>query len=93
VPYQGINVVIQVKGGPATVRLTHDGVIDDNGTQHTDGWSTTVVGTKDVCVFSGYQARIVYITVNGTSYGPISTFGGTHAYVDTSGVPKNVNSC
>src|SRR5664279_5158658 len=93
VPYKGINVVIQVKGGPATVRFTHDGVIDDTGTQHADGWSTTVVGTKYVCVFSGYQARLVYITVNGTSSGPISTFGGTHAYIDTSGLPKNVDAC
>jgi cytoskeletal protein RodZ len=93
VPYTGINVVIKVNGGSATVYAAHDGVVDDTGTQHTDGWSTTVVGTKDVCVSSARQARIVYITVNGTSYGPISTFGGTHAYVDTSGFPKNVSSC
>jgi len=91
VPYQGINVVIQVKGGPAYVTATHDGVTDNNS-QRPDGWSITLVGTKSVCVLSK-SARYVYITVNGDSLGPISTFGGTGASVGTSGVPKNVNSC
>jgi len=35
----------------------------------------------------------VYITVNGTSYGAVNTLGGRRAFIDTSGVPKNVDSC
>src|ERR1035437_11148026 len=57
VPYKGINVVVQLKGGDASVYVAHDGVIDDNGTQHTDGWSITVVGTKSVCVQSHRKHR------------------------------------
>ena len=92
VPYKGINVVVQLKGGDASVYVAHDGVIDDNGTQHTDGWSITVVGTKSVCVQSP-KSDVVYITVNGTSYGTVNSLGGRRAYIDTSGIPKNVSSC
>jgi cytoskeletal protein RodZ len=91
VPYKGINVVILVKGGPATVYAAHDSVVDANaGVQ--DGWSITIVGTEYVCVQSP-KSNMVFITVNGTSYGAISTLGGRRAYVDTSGVPKNIGAC
>jgi hypothetical protein len=92
VPFTGINVVIQVKGAAARVYVVHDGVVDSNQSRP-DGWSITVVGTKSVCVYSQKSARYVYITVNGNSLGPISTFGGTGASVDTSGVPKNASGC
>ena len=91
VPYKGINVVIQVKGGGTTVYVAHDGVVDVNAGVP-DGWSITIVGTKYVCVQTP-KTNIVFLTVNGTSYGAISALGGRRAYVDTSGVPKNVNSC
>jgi cytoskeletal protein RodZ len=91
VPYKGINVVIQVKGGAATVYAAHDNVVDANaGVQ--DGWSITIVGTKYVCIQSP-KSNIVFISVNGTSYVAINTLGGRRAYIDTSGVPKNVDSC
>ncbi len=93
VPYKGINVVIQIKGGRSSMAYFHDGVNDDySGNVQADGWTRTVVATKYVCV-NVNQPSHVYLTVNGTLYGPISTFGGTHAYVDTSGVPKNVGQC
>jgi hypothetical protein len=91
VPYQGINVVIQVKGGAVTLYAAHDSVVDANAGVP-DGWSTTIVGTKYVCVQS-LKSNMVFITVNGTSYGAISALGGRRAYVDTSGAPKNVDSC
>ncbi len=50
VPYKGLNVVIQLKGGSASVSYSHDGVTDDSGTVHPDGWSVTVVGSKSVCI-------------------------------------------
>jgi len=92
VPFTGINVVIQVKGGYAYVVVVHDGVTDSNQSRP-DGWSITVVGTKSVCVYSKQQAQRVYITVNGTSYGAIKALGGTGASVDTSGVLKNASGC
>jgi hypothetical protein len=57
-----------------------------------NGWSITIVGTKYVCVQSP-KSNLVFITVNGTPSVAISTLGGRRAYVDTSGVPKNVDSC
>ena len=91
-PFTGINVVIQVKGGTAWVYVVHDGVTDSNQNRP-NGWSITVVGTKSVCVYSKLQAQRVYITVNGTSYGAIKALGGTGVSVDTSGVPKNGSGC
>jgi hypothetical protein len=35
----------------------------------------------------------VFIAVNGTSFGAISSFGGQHARVEASGVPFNVTTC
>jgi hypothetical protein len=92
VPYKGISVLMQVKGGDAGVGFAHDGVVDSPAYSQSDGWSATVVATKWVCVNSSNPSR-VYITVNGTSYGPISSLGGRHAYIDTSGAPKDVATC
>lgn len=92
VPFTGINVVIEVKGGGAYVYAVHDGTIDAQAGV-VDGWSITLSAKSAVCVNSPYQANLVFITVNGTPYGSLKTFGGTHAYVDITGVPKNVSSC
>jgi hypothetical protein len=91
VPYNGINVVVQVKGGDASLYAAHDGVVDANAGVP-DGWSITIVGTKYVCIQSS-KSNLVYITVNGTSYGAVNSLGGRRAYIDTSGVPKNVDTC
>jgi hypothetical protein len=80
-----------VKGGAAHLYAAHDGVIDANASVP-DGWSITIVGTKYVCVQSP-KSDLVYITVNGTSYGAVKGLGGRRAFVDTSGVPKNVDQC
>ena len=91
VQYTGINVVIQVKGGDAGIYVARDGVVDYRWQSETDGWSTVVNGKGYVCVMSR-QPENVYITVNGRSYGAISTFGGEHAYIDSKG-PRDVTSC
>ncbi len=91
IPFKGITVLIQIKGGSASLAIYHDGITVSPGYSQASGWSTTVVGTKYVCIRSARPAY-VYITVNGTSYGPISGFGGQRAYIDVNG-PRNVNSC
>jgi cytoskeletal protein RodZ len=91
VPYKGINVVIQVKGDAAPVYASHDGIVDANAGVP-DGWTITIVGSKYVCVNSA-RSNIVYITVNGTAYGAIQSLGGRRAYIDISGVPKNIAAC
>lgn len=92
VPYTGLNVVIQTKGGSASVAIFRDNVTVDVGTVHPDGWSATVVASKYVCINTP-KPNIVYITVNATSYGPISTFGGRRVYIDATGAPKFVDQC
>jgi hypothetical protein len=92
VPYKGVNVIISVKGDIASVSYYHDGLTDDNGTVHDDGWSVNVVGNKWVCVNTTRPAY-VYITVNGISYGSIAGLGGRRAWMDTTGPPRNVDSC
>ncbi len=92
VPYKGVNVVIQTRGGSASVAIFRDNVTVDVGTVHPDGWSATVVGTKYVCINTP-KPNIVFITVNGTSYGPVNTFGGRRVYIDSTGAPKFVSSC
>jgi cytoskeletal protein RodZ len=92
VPYKGLNVVIQTRGGSASVAIFRDNVTIDVGTVHPDGWSTTVVATKYVCINTP-KPNIVYVTVNGTSYGSVNTFGGRRVYIDATGAPKLVGSC
>lgn len=89
VPFKGVNVLIEVKGGDGWLKYFRDGVAIDSNT-YSDGYSVTVVGNKSVCVLVGNGN--VYITVNGTSYGAVTSFGGTHAYIDASG-PRDVSSC
>jgi cytoskeletal protein RodZ len=91
VPYTGYNVVIQVKGGDASIYVARDGVVDYRWQSEPDGWSTTENGKSNVCVESR-QPDNVYVTINGKSYGSISSFGGVHVYVDSAGV-RDVSSC
>ncbi|MFI5258041.1 MAG: helix-turn-helix domain-containing protein [Candidatus Limnocylindrales bacterium] len=91
VPFKGINVLIQIKGGSASVSVYHDGITDTPPYTQADGWTMTVVANKYVCVRST-RPTLVFITVNGTPYGPISGFGGQRAYIDVNG-PRNAASC
>jgi hypothetical protein len=72
----------------------HDGNKIDipQNSSEPDGWTYTVTATKYVCI-QAYPPSIVFISVNGTSYGSISTFGANHAIIDTTGVPQNISSC
>lgn len=94
VPYTGIYVEIVVKNGDASaVYVVHDGVPDVAvNSSESVGWTHVVTASKSVCI-SAYPPGNVYISVNGTSYVPISTFGGQHALIDTTLAPKNVDSC
>ena len=94
VPYTGIYVEITVKNGDASaVYVVHDGVPDVAlDSSETVGWTHVVTASKSVCI-SAYPPGNVYISVNGTSYVPISTFGGQRAWIDTTLVPRDIGSC
>jgi len=93
VQYTGVNVIIQVKGGDATIYVIRDGVVDFRYQPEPDGWSTPVVGKNYICIATN-QGDNVYITFNGKSYGAVSSLGGTrlHAYIDSKG-PRDVANC
>ena len=91
VTYKNLTVVIQVKGGPSWLKYFIDGAAVGQST-YPDGWSKTVVGSKSVCILASGKPSLVFVTVNGTPYGSVKSFGGIHLLVDKDG-PRNVASC
>jgi hypothetical protein len=92
VPYKGLYVVIEVKGGPAWMRYAGDGAAIGTST-YPDGYTATLTLNKWFCVLVTGQPGRVFVTVNGTSLGPVSKYGGTHLYVDTTSAARNVAGC
>jgi transcriptional regulator with XRE-family HTH domain len=92
VPYTGLNVTIQVKGGNAWLKYFRDGVAVDSST-YQDGWQVTLTAAKSVCVYSSGRPNLVFVTVNGVSIGSVSQFGGVRVYIDLANPPRNVSSC
>jgi len=91
IPFKGLTVLIEIKGGAAGVSIYHDNITDTSGFVQANGWKMTVVAKRYVCI-KATKPAFVYITVNGTSYGPISSLGGQRAYIDTNGA-RNSTSC
>jgi Helix-turn-helix domain len=92
VPYSGLYVLIQVKGGTSTLSYFHDHIADSpDKVLRQDGWSVTVSATTYVCLNPG-SPSYVYVTVNGVSYGSINRFGAARVWIDASG-PRGVSSC
>jgi len=91
VPFKGLAVLIQIKGGATGISVSHDGVTDTPGYSQADGWSMSVAAKTWVCIRAS-RPQLVYITVNGASYGAISGLGGQRAYITATGA-TNANSC
>jgi cytoskeletal protein RodZ len=91
IPFKGLTVLIEIKGGPAGISVYHDNVTDTPGYVQVAGWKMTVVAKRYVCI-KATKPTFVYITVNGTSYGPVSSLGGQRAYIDLNGA-RNSTSC
>jgi cytoskeletal protein RodZ len=91
VPFNGVVVVVSIRGGDASVSWAHDGVL--LGTQvWRDGSSFTITGRTSVCVNTP-RPQYVFLTVNGTDVGSVTQYGGRRLYVDATHPPKNVSSC
>ena len=92
IPFKGLSVLIEIKGGPAAIAVYHDNVSDTGGKKFTqaDGWKLTVVAKRYVCI-STTKPTLVYITVNGTSYGSASGFGAV-TYIDLNGA-RSATAC
>ena len=92
IPYKGENVTIKVLGGKSTLGIWVDGVAFGNQVGRLDGWSTTVVGNRSVCLRSP-KLYYVYVTANGTDYGKASSVvSGSHILFDSKGA-RAVASC
>jgi hypothetical protein len=90
VPYRDIRVTISVRGGAAYITYFKDNVEIDHGS-FPDGWSVSLIATKYVCVNSPASEH-VYFTFNGSSYGPVSSYGGRRVYIDITG-PRYASAC
>lgn len=75
IAYNGLTVVIELKGGPAWLKVWRDGVVDpslNGGASHKDGSVITVTANQSVWIKTG-SATVTNVTVNGVSFGPLST--------------------
>jgi hypothetical protein len=90
VPFKGLNVTVEVKGGDAWFKYWRDGTAIDSST-FVDGYKVSFVGTKSACVYTA-RPDIVFITFNGTLYGPVSSFGGQRVAFDVNG-PRYAAAC
>ncbi|MGD0121298.1 MAG: helix-turn-helix domain-containing protein [Candidatus Limnocylindrales bacterium] len=91
IPFKGLTVLIEIKGGAAGISVYHDNITDTPGYVQAAGWKMTVAAKRYVCI-KATKPAFVYITVNGTAYGPISSLGGQRAYIDVNGA-RNSTSC
>jgi cytoskeletal protein RodZ len=91
VPYKGLNIVMTVKGGPASVYFAGDGKKLGNATLE-DGYTATFTLGKWFCVQSA-RPGLVYLTVNGRDIGTVADFGGRRVYIDTARGPRNIAQC
>ena len=78
VAYQGVNLVVTVKGGRAWIKVWVDGKIDESvgaaGQVISNGKTLTFTGKESVEVRSG-SSGVTYFTLNGTSLGALGKSG------------------
>jgi cytoskeletal protein RodZ len=78
VAYQGVNLVVKVKGGSAWIKVWVDGKIDDKigpaGRVYRDGDVLTFTGTSTIEVRTG-SSGATFFTLNGQSLGALGKRG------------------
>ena len=84
VVYQGVNVVVEVKGGRAWLKVWVDGVVSSTtgsgGLVVNDGRTLTFSGTTSVEVRTG-NAGVTSFTLNGTSLGLLGKGGSPETWL------------
>jgi hypothetical protein len=84
VVYQGVNVVVEVKGGRAWVKVWVDGVVSkttgSGGLVVNDGQTLTFSGATSVEVRTG-NVGVTSFTLNGTSLGPLGKGGSPETWL------------
>ena len=78
VTYKGVNLVVNIKGGRAWLKVWVDGKIDDQlgvaGSVIPNGQTLTFTGTDTIEVRTG-SSGVTYFTLNGTSLGTLGKSG------------------
>jgi cytoskeletal protein RodZ len=76
VAYKGVNLVVEIKGGPAWIKVWVDGKLDPNvsGVTATKGKTYTFMGKTSVEVRTG-SSGATYFTLNGQPIGPLGKRG------------------
>lgn len=83
VRYQGVNLGVTVRGGPAWMKVWVDGQLDPRigaGRLFQDGRTITFSGTQSIEVFTG-SAGVTYFTLNGTSLGALGASGSPQTWL------------
>jgi hypothetical protein len=76
VAYKGVNLVVEIKGGPAWIKVWVDGKLDPNwaGVTAKKGKVITFTANQSVEVRTG-SSGATYFTLNGQSLGPLGKRG------------------
>jgi cytoskeletal protein RodZ len=95
VVYRGVNVVVDIKGGRAWLKVWVDGVVSkttgSGGLVVNDGRTLTFSGTTSVEVRTG-NAGVTSFTVNGTSLGTLGKGGSPETWLfQPPNAPKRTN--
>jgi hypothetical protein len=86
IPFKGVNVSIRISGGQSAITIYADGALVLKSVNHNSGWARTVVGNRSVCLRVSVP-KLVYLTINGSDMGKMSSIvGGTHIVIDSKGV-------
>ena len=83
VKYQGVNLVVAVKGGPAWMKVWVDGQLDPSvgfGKLFKDGKTLSFTGQDSVEVFTG-SSGVTYFTLNGTKLGRLGKPGAPETWL------------
>lgn len=83
VRYQGVNLGVTVRGGPAWMKVWVDGQLDPRvgaGRVFQDGRTITFSGSQSIEVFTG-SAGVTYFTLNGTSLGALGAPGAPETWL------------
>ncbi len=78
VAFEGVNLVVTIKGGPAWLKVWTDGLLDPSipasGISLSSGKTLTFTGKESVEVRTG-SSGVTYFTLNGTSLGALGRPG------------------
>jgi cytoskeletal protein RodZ len=82
IAYKGVNLVVEIKGGPAWIKVWVDGKLDPtwDGVTATKGKTLTFTGTDSVEVRTG-SSGATFFTLNGQSLGALGKRGSPETWL------------